>query len=114
MSIGIYTITSALHDAESVSSLTSAFLESLHINYDLQEGDFSNYGCHTLELIYIRTGGTENIFKTLLPDLQTKSHHSFYLLTSGNSNSLAASMDALNAAVAESGESFRLEDLFNY
>ena len=96
MSIGIYTLTSALHDAESVSSMTNAFLESLNINYDLQEDDFRNYGCHTLELIYIRTGGTEGIFKRLLPDLRTKSHHSFYLLTSGHSNSLAASMEILS------------------
>ena len=96
MSIGIYTLTSALHDAQSVSAMTKEFLGSLKITFDYRENNFKDYGSYDLNLIYVRTGGTEGIFKELLPDLQTKSCHSYYLLTSGLSNSLAASMEILS------------------
>ena len=96
MNIAIYTITSELHDAKSIDATTRAFLESLDITYDMRGNDFSDYGSHALDLIYIRTGGTEGIFKPLLPQLQQKSKRPFYLLTSGKSNSLAASMEILS------------------
>ena len=44
----------------------------------------------------MRTGGTEGIFNRLLPLLLQKSAQPFYLLTSGQSNSLAASMEILS------------------
>lgn len=96
MNIAIYTITSELHDAKSIDATTRAFLESLDITYDMRGNDFSDYGSHALDLIYIRTGGTEGIFKPLLPQLQQQSKRPFYLLTSGKSNSLAASMEILS------------------
>ena len=96
MNIAIYTITSELHDAKSIDATTRAFLESLDITYDMRGNDFSDYGSHALDLIYIRTGGTEGIFKPLLHQLQQQSKRPFYLLTSGKSNSLAASMEILS------------------
>ena len=96
MNIAIYTITSELHDAKSIDATTRAFLESLDITYDMRGNDFCDYGSHALDLIYIRTGGTEGIFKPLLPQLQQQSKRPFYLLTSGKSNSLAASMEILS------------------
>ena len=96
MNIAIYTITSELHDAKSIDATTRAFLESLDITYDMRGNDFSDYGSHALDLIYIRTGGTEGIFKPQLPQLQQQSKRPFYLLTSGKSNSLAASMEILS------------------
>ena len=96
MNIAIYTITSELHDARSIDATTRAFLESLDIEYDMRGNDFSDYGSHALDLIYIRTGGTEGIFKPLLPQLQQQSKRPFYLLTSGKINSLAASMEILS------------------
>jgi L-fucose isomerase-like protein len=92
----IYTLTSELHDEKAVSAVTREFLESLNIAYDLKGADFADYGRQGLNLIYVRTGGTEGIFKRLLPDLQAKSRRPFYLLTSGKSNSLAASMEILS------------------
>jgi L-fucose isomerase-like protein len=44
----------------------------------------------------VRTGGTEGIFRRLLPQLQKQSSRPFYLLTSGKSNSLAASLEILS------------------
>ena len=92
----IYTITSELHDEKTVSAATQAFLESLNIDYVMQGADFSTFGQHALDLIYVRTGGTEGIFKRLLPQLQTQTQRPFRLLTSGKSNSLAASMEILS------------------
>ena len=95
--IAIYTLTSALHDEKAVSAVTKTFLESLGVDYVLKGSDYVDYGSHSLSLIYVRTGGTEGIFKKLLPDLLEKSGRApFYLLTSGKSNSLAASMEILS------------------
>ena len=94
--IAIYTLTSELHDEKAVSAVTNEFLGSLGIEYQLKGSDYSDYGRQTLSLIYVRTGGTEGIFRRLLPELQEKSTAPFYLLTSGKSNSLAASMEILS------------------
>ena len=96
MSIAIYTLTSELHDEQVVSVVTEQFLHSLHLEYEFRGSDFSDYGSHALDLIYIRTGGTEGLFKGLLPELQRKSYRPFFLLTSGKSNSLAASLEILS------------------
>ena len=94
--IAIYTLTSELHDEQNISAVTRDFLGSLGIDYLFKGSDYSDYGSHMLNLIYVRTGGTEGIFKELLPDLLEKSSRPFYLLTSGKSNSLAASMEILS------------------
>ena len=94
--IAIYTLTSELHDERAVNAVTQEFLESLGIEYVLKESDYSDYGAYGLNLIYVRTGGTEGIFRRILPELQARSSRPFYLLTSGKSNSLAASMEILS------------------
>ena len=94
--IAIYTLTSELHDEKAVSTVTQEFLGSLGIEYELKGNDYSDYGSACLNLIYVRTGGTEGRFLKLLPDLQANSNRPFYLLTSGKSNSLAASMEILS------------------
>ena len=69
---------------------------SLGISYTFKGSDYADYGSHTLSVIYVRTGGTEGIFKRLLPQLRQQTQAPFYLLTSGKSNSLAASMEILS------------------
>lgn len=92
----IYTLTSELHDAEAVTAASREFLEELCIDYELKGNDYSDYGDSLLNIIYVRTGGTEGIFLRLLPQLLERSRQPFYLLTSGKSNSLAASMEILS------------------
>ena len=92
----IFTLTSELHDEQTVDAVTKDFLVSLGIDHLFEGSDYSDYGSHTLNLIFVRTGGTEGIFKGLLPKLREKSDRPFYLLTSGKSNSLAASMEILS------------------
>ena len=96
MSIAIYTLTSQLHDEKAVGMVTKDFLGSLGIEYELKGNDYADYGSSSLNLIYVRTGGTEGIFRRLLPELRQQSRRPFYLLTSGKSNSLAASMEILS------------------
>ena len=78
--IAIYTLTSELHDEQAVSSGQKEFLGSLAFEYDFRGSDYSDYGAHALSLIYVRTGGTEGIFRRLLPELRQKSNSPFYLL----------------------------------
>ena len=96
MTIAIYSLTSELHDEQAVSLVSKEFLGSLSVEFDFKGNNFADYGTHALDLIYIQTGGTEGIFKRLLPELSEKSDRPFYLLTSGKSNSLAASMEILS------------------
>ena len=96
MSIAIYTLTSALHNEEAVANVTNEFLGSLDIDYILKGEDYGDYGDSTLNVIYVRTGGTEGLFRQMLPMLQSRCSEPFYLLTSGKSNSLAASMEILS------------------
>ena len=96
MNIAIYTLTSELHDEKAVGAVTQEFLNSLQIDYMLKGSDYADYGSQGLSVIYVRTGGTEGIFRRLLPQLRQQSQAPFYLLTSGKSNSLAASMEILS------------------
>ena len=96
MKIAVYTLTSELHDERAVEAGTHEFLEGLGIEYVFRGSDYADYGSLPLSLIYVRTGGTEGIFLHLLPTLLEKSRQPFYLLTSGKSNSLAASMEILS------------------
>lgn len=93
--VNIYTLTSALHDEAAVAAVTREFLGSLGVEYTLIQ-DWNYYGTGPLSLIYVRTGGTEGIFKPLLPQILKATNQPVYLLTSGKSNSLAASMEILS------------------
>lgn len=95
-SIAIYPLTSVLHDPQAVAALTQEFLSSLDLPYELKDNDFADYGSHDLDLIFVRTGGTEGIFKRLLPQLVAQSAKPFYFLASDKSNSLAASLEILS------------------
>jgi L-fucose isomerase-like protein len=92
----VYTLASVLHNAEQVKMLTQEFLSTVRLDYVLRNSDFSDYGTHALDVIYVCTGGTEGIFQQLLPSLLQRSTRPVCLLASGNSNSLAASMEILS------------------
>lgn len=96
--IAVYTITSGLHDEAAVKNLSDEFLSGIFPEggYGFFGADFSSFGSAPLNLIYIRTGGAEGIFRDLLPGLLDKGIQRFYLLTSGKSNSLAASLEILS------------------
>lgn len=96
MNIGLYTLTSPLHDENAVNAASAEFIgqieNSLGCKFDFCGTDFSKYGRHDLDVIYVRTGGTEGLFEEVFPDLEGN----ILLLTSGKSNSLAASLEILS------------------
>ena len=93
--ISIYTLTSPLHDKAAVDAVTKEFLDSIGLEYSFKGDSFDDYGLD-LSLIYVSTGGTEGLFKELLPKLCGLFRQTFLLLTSGKSNSLAASLEILS------------------
>ena len=94
----VYTITSGLHDDAAVSRISDEFLQGVFPQggYEFKGADFRDFGTHDLDLIYVRTGGAEGIFKSLLPEMLARGVDRYYLLTSGKSNSLAASLEILS------------------
>ena len=106
MKILIHTLASPLHDKLSTERAAFEFLGSIQ-NYCDSElvncgSDFSTYGDGDLSLVYVMTGGTEGLFLEALSQIQGHVH----ILTSGKSNSLAASMEILSylKQVGRSGE----------
>ena len=92
---GLYTLTSGLHSEVMPDASEERFIREIAVagaDFDFCGEDFSRYGSHDAELIYVRTGGTENAFKEVFPRLEGR----VTLLTSGASNSLAASMEILS------------------
>ena len=92
---GLYTLTSGLHSEVIPDVSEEGFIREITAagaDFDFCGDDFSSYGSHDAELIYVRTGGTENAFKAVFPRLKGPVR----LLTSGASNSLAASMEILS------------------
>ena len=96
MNIALYTLTSPLHDEAAVDSVSREFISELEAKtgrkFDFKGSDFKDYGSGGLDLIFVRTGGTEGLFKKLLPQLKGQIH----ILTSGKSNSLAASLEIIS------------------
>ena len=96
MRISLYTLTSSLHDRSAVDSVSREFLSSIEsilgYGFDFQGDDFSSYGKSDLDVIFIRTGGSEGLFREVFPTLSGN----ILLLTSGKSNSLAASLEILS------------------
>lgn len=96
MNIALYTLTSPLHDEVATNAVSAEFVSEIEkllgFEMDFRGPDFSDYGSHDFHLIFVRTGGTEGLFKEVFPSLSGK----IVLLTSGKSNSLAASMEILS------------------
>lgn len=96
MKILIHTLASPLHDKVSTERAAIKFLGSIQNHCDCElvncGSDFSHYGDGDLSLVYVMTGGTEGLFLEKLPYIQGHVH----ILTSGRSNSLAASMEILS------------------
>ena len=96
MNISLYTLTSPLHDENAVNAASADFLNEIESELGSHMAfhgpDFTEYGTGGLDVIYVRTGGTEGLFKEVYQHLQGH----VLLLTSGKSNSLAASMEILS------------------
>ena len=92
----LFTLTSDLHGELARNAHNEPFIKDIESvlgeRFACMEGDFSSFG-KPGDVIYVRTGGTEGIFLKVY-----KGHEGtpVSLLTSGQSNSLAASMEILS------------------
>ncbi len=92
----LYTLTSDLHGELAHNAHNEQFIkdieEAIGERFDYRESDFSDYGAAG-DIIYVRTGGTEALFRQVFAGHEGARVR---LLTSGQSNSLAASMEILS------------------
>ena len=97
MKISLFTLTSFIHDPAVIEQQSVAFLQEISqavdCEFDVKGDDFSLYDAATMPVIFVRTGGTEGIFKAAFSQIKGSYVR---LLTSGMSNSLAASMEILS------------------
>lgn len=95
--IRLYTLTSDLHREMAACAADEPFIRAIQTAlgepFTYRSEDFSDYGSgNAVDLIYVRTGGTEGLFlKEFRQDWKK-----VRLLASGESNSLAASMEILS------------------
>ena len=99
----LYTLTSDLHSEAACEVKGERFIqkidERLGEKFDIRGEKYEEYGNTDDNIIYVRTGGTEGFFKSIFckdGKLQVPGNEPIRLLTSGKSNSLAASMEILS------------------
>ena len=92
----LYTLTSDLHGELAQNARNEQFIKDIEAAigqpFDYRDTDFSDFGAFG-DIIYVRTGGTEGIFRQVFAGHEGARVR---LLTSGQSNSLAASMEILS------------------
>ena len=92
----LYTLTSDLHGELAKNAHNEQFIKDIEAavgtTFDYRETDFSDFGAFG-DIIYVRTGGTEGVFRQVFEGHEGARVR---LLTSGQSNSLAASMEILS------------------
>ena len=97
MNISLFTLTSSIHDPVAIERNSRQFLNQLEAaagcQFQVHGEDFSDYSAASMPVIFVRTGGTEGKFKQVFKHVR---HGYVRLLTSGMSNSLAASMEILS------------------
>ncbi len=98
----LYSLTSGLHSEAVAKPSDESFIQEIEAllgePFDYKY-DFSEYAGTRDNIIYVRTGGTEGIFKSVFckdGTLNIPDGRPVRLLTSGKSNSLAASMEILS------------------
>ena len=94
MKINVFPITSPLHDEQTVIKDTNELINNLKDELDCQIElcfDVDKLYDSDLALIFVRTGGSENTFLSIIDKLKEPN----YFLTVEHSNSLAASLEIL-------------------
>lgn len=99
----LYSLTSELHSETVAEPADERFIQdiekALGEAFEFGSTDFSEYSRTRNNIIYVRTGGTEGIFKSIFckeGSLNIPDGMPVRLLTSGKSNSLAASMEIIS------------------
>ena len=92
MNIKISGLRSGLNYNDQLNPITGGFIEDIEekLGDRLEMSDIADYDCD-LKLIFIQSGGSENLFLQNLDKLKEP----YYLLTNGSNNSLAASLEIM-------------------
>ena len=93
MKINIVTLKSLIHDSKEFNESSIKFLNDIFKELNKYEKiDYTlNDKNELLNLIFVETGGSEGLFLNKINELKEP----YYLLTSGNNNSLAASLEIM-------------------
>lgn len=94
MKIGIVSFNSSFTDAEILDKSLKPFIEELEDKagcsfVDVKDEDFDQYD---MVISFVKTGGTENLFREVYQKISAP----YIILSTDNSNSLAASMEILS------------------
>jgi len=97
MKIGMYSLFSPIHDEEAISQTLEQFVKDLSKNIEIEEIDedilnSDQKNDYDLITVFVKTGGTENIFKGIFDKLDGP----IILVATSLHNSLAASMEILS------------------
>ena len=97
MKVGMYSLFSPIHDEDAISQTLEQFVKDLAVEIDIEEIDeevlnTSKKEEYDLITVFIKTGGTENLFK----DIFEKIEGPVILIATSLHNSLAASMEILS------------------
>ncbi len=92
MLIKLSSFKSRLKHSPEFDKETALFIKNIEqeLGYGLKISEIADYDCD-LKLVFIETGGSEGLFIQHLDELKEP----YYLLTNGNNNSLAASLEIL-------------------
>ncbi|MCF8000237.1 MAG: fucose isomerase [Halanaerobiales bacterium] len=97
MKIGMYSLFSPIHDEDSISQTLEQFVKDLSKEINIEEIDKEVLNSdkkkeYDLITIFVKTGGTENLFKDIFDNLEGPT----ILIATSLHNSLAASMEILS------------------
>lgn len=97
MKIGMYSLFSPIHDEDSISQTLEQFVKDLSNEINIEEIDKEVLNSdkkneYDLITVFVKTGGTENLFKEIFDKLEAP----IVLIATSLHNSLAASMEILS------------------
>lgn len=99
MDIALFTLTSGLHNEVAADASRESFImdieDALGRKFVFRGDDPALFGTGDMDIIYVRTGGTEGLFLERFAEKLPEAGK-VLLLTSGKSNSLAASMEIIS------------------
>ncbi len=100
MDIKISGLRSGLNYNDQLNSISGGFVEEIErkLGSKLVASEIDDYDCD-LKLIFIQSGGSENLFLQSLDKLKEP----YYLLTNGSNNSLAASLEIMTYITGKGG-----------
>jgi L-fucose isomerase-like protein len=93
MKINLYPLVSRLHDYSSISIETTVLLNDMknYGDFDFFQTDLQSFKDADMSIIVVQSGGSEGLFV----EIESQISEPYYLLTLGNNNSLAASIEIL-------------------